>query len=191
MVSIPVGFSRSLQQPYQSNSVGHTLCFNPCRVFTLAATLASSSIKSVTAESFNPCRVFTLAATSRSTMIKRNASKGFNPCRVFTLAATPLGNRKIHTHTNSFNPCRVFTLAATFGFVQKTSGLVQVSIPVGFSRSLQRNGGPRSGYETPGFQSLSGFHARCNAPGLPGGVCVGAVSIPVGFSRSLQLSTCH
>ena len=162
-------------------------CFNPCRVFTLAATLAcpfyplfqfsvsipvgfSRSLQQASGRwfslrwgSFNPCRVFTLAATEVKMAEKKAKFLGFNPCRVFTLAATSISIFSIcgrssqfqslsgfHARCNlirqsttivmmvGFNPCRVFTLAATAGsysFSEKPNA--GVSIPVGFSRSLQ------------------------------------------------------
>ncbi len=63
-----------------------------------------------------------------------------------------------------------------------------VSIPVGFSRSLQlmRHCPARSLHCR--FQSLSGFHARCNRASQACRSRWGRVSIPVGFSRSLQLN---
>ncbi len=163
------------------------ICFNPCRVFTLAATTSCPNSSSIfrwfqslsgfharcnigeapgshyLKGCFNPCRVFTLAAThfitnrepftlvvsipvgfSRSLQLPvRFLSRGepprFNPCRVFTLAATKEAGIPSVLNRSSFNPCRVFTLAATTRFCrigQMRSS--QVSIPVGFSRSLQR-----------------------------------------------------
>ena len=37
---------------------------------------------------FNPCRVFTLAATAAGRFEAQSHFRSFNPCRVFTLAAT-------------------------------------------------------------------------------------------------------
>ena len=45
---------------------------------------------------------------------------------------------------------------------------ISVSIPIGFSSSLQQRPMPDSSHSMEGFQSLSGFQVRCNqAPGLP------------------------
>ena len=111
--------------------------------------------------------------------------KGFNPYRVFKFVATP---------------CR----GACIGI------LFQVSIPIGFSSSLQ----PWTAAcirQIPGcfnpyrvfkfvatlehmkeelaklrFQSLSGFQVRCNVCGAGRSARAGNVSIPIGFSSSLQ-----
>ena len=86
-VSIPVGFSRSLQ--LKSNNIVplSKFCFNPCRVFTLAATQPVGS-GGLPGMCFNPCRVFTLAATKAPRHGGAMVGRSFNPCRVFTLAAT-------------------------------------------------------------------------------------------------------
>jgi len=61
-----------------------------------------------------------------------------------------------------------------------------VSIPIGFSSSLQPM--PWLVYDTavPEFQSLSGFQVRCNSDQSVGPLVHLPVSIPIGFSSSLQ-----
>jgi len=68
-------------------------------------------------------------------------------------------------------------------------GLVSksVSIPIGFSSSLQRRATKDQELDAVVFQSLSGFQVRCNrssqtCPNFHGIL----VSIPIGFSSSLQ-----
>ena len=138
-VSIPVGFSRSLQLILCLHMIEIFCSFNPCRVFTLAATNIKCPACDAINTGFNPCRVFTLAATFRKLWERpekvwfqslsgfharcnsqREAArcpitKRFNPCRVFTLAATLLRNGVSTVIYFCFNPCRVFTLAATGG----------------------------------------------------------------------------
>ena len=61
-----------------------------------------------------------------------------------------------------------------------------VSIPIGFSSSLQlKNRGTIYGTKVQ-FQSLSGFQVRCNSLTDACLKMVGIVSIPIGFSSSLQ-----
>ena len=90
-----------------------------------------------------------------------SAKIGFNPYRVFKFVATeqaiiPKG------HIHRFNPYRVFKFVATPPVVQRVAGLSAVSIPIGFSSSLQRLGA-RVCQLREQFQSLSGFQVRCNS----------------------------
>ena len=65
--------------------------------------------------------------------------------------------------------------------------VVEVSIPVGFSRSLRSSLEKALDAFMKEFQSLSGFLARCDSlVPLIRVVPISAVSIPVGFSRSLR-----
>ena len=86
--------------------------------------------------------------------------KGFNPYRVFKLAATQYAAFGI-SPSSCFNPYRVFKLAATLQNIQSQYSSFKVSIPIGFSSSLQL---PARSYSLliVKFQSLSGFQARCN-----------------------------
>ena len=112
-------------------------------------------------DSFNPCRVFLLVATilgawgwpewpSVSIPVGFSCSlqhmpghipiwlswRSFNPCRVFLLVATPQSQRRAKILIG-FNPCRVFLLVATSSLSGQGSLGEDVSIPVGFSCSLQ------------------------------------------------------
>ncbi len=93
------------------------------------------------------------------------------------------------TSLRSFNPYRVFKFVATSLCVWRRFLFVSVSIPIGFSSSLQlvKGAGLQTGvYE---FQSLSGFQVRCNKSSIWCPQCLRKVSIPIGFSSSLQLSS--
>ena len=61
-----------------------------------------------------------------------------------------------------FNPYRVFKLAATDASGHAQDRPAQVSIPIGFSSSLQLNAYVFFHEFSVLFQSLSGFQARCN-----------------------------
>ena len=62
-----------------------------------------------------------------------------------------------------------------------------VSIPIGFSSSLQRSALNAYSLFIRRFQSLSGFQVRCNDRRPDHGFPTQNVSIPIGFSSSLQL----
>ena len=113
----------------------------------------------------------------------------------------------------SFNPYRVFKFAATELHLGHRSGFLLVSIPIGFSSSLQppgqlTNRAPPTSFnpyrvfkfaatkeqdkareKIKQFQSLSGFQVRCNTflQCWRTSTWAPAVSIPIGFSSSLQL----
>ena len=86
-----------------------------------------------------------------------------------------------------FNPYRVFKFVATAIFRKATNEPGSpVSIPIGFSSSLQL---PKPSGAVPSslwFQSLSGFQVRCNIYLSPLDRWIKEVSIPIGFSSSLQ-----
>ena len=86
-----------------------------------------------------------------------------------------------------FNPYRVFKFVATATSRKATNEPGSpVSIPIGFSSSLQL---PKPSGAVPSslwFQSLSGFQVRCNIYLSPLDRWIKEVSIPIGFSSSLQ-----
>ena len=111
---------------------------------------------------------------------------------------------------HSFNPYRVFKFVATTYVKIFTKILTVVSIPIGFSSSLQRRPDACAGQARlrfnpyrvfkfvatlypgcsraarSGFQSLSGFQVRCNLSVEVSVAHCHSVSIPIGFSSSLQ-----
>ncbi len=92
----------------------------------------------------------------------------------------------------SFNPYRVFKFVATAG--SNALGKIShfVSIPIGFSSSLQPTQRFFGGSIREWFQSLSGFQVRCNSFKRNfHSSRYGGVSIPIGFSSSLQRSGEH
>jgi hypothetical protein len=136
--------------------------FNPCRVFSLVATVVYPKNKSFLHAVSIPVG-FSRSLRRPGLEIRSGQHISFNPCRVFSLVATisedvplvvsgrvsiPVGfSRSLRQHKSDcsaycnqmrFNPCRVFSLVATPG--------IEVSL----------------GSTTEKFQSLSGFLARCD-----------------------------
>ncbi len=133
-VSIPIGFSGSLQLGSFALFASRTTCFNPYRVFWFAATCEQPPWNAPYSVSI-PIG-FSGSLQPKSLNFCRPISKGFNPYRVFWFAAT-LILRSEEIPRTGFNPYRVFWFAATSGLCRSSSA------------------GPR-------FQSLSGFLVRCN-----------------------------
>ncbi len=84
-----------------------------------------------------------------------------------------------------FNPYRVFKFVATLPHLRPEHTIL-VSIPIGFSSSLQLMPFRVIHAITTMFQSLSGFQVRCNKDGRIDCWFNINVSIPIGFSSSLQ-----
>ena len=160
-VSIPIGFSSSLQRFVGSGTIALSFRFNPYRVFKFVAT-ASNSLTRLSPMGFNPYRVFKFVATTRRSSHCAPRRRGFNPYRVFKFVATVW--RGIE---NFWGNC--------------------VSIPIGFSSSLQQLNEALVITPLTLFQSLSGFQVRCNGGSDRGAGSCPDVSIPIGFSSSLQL----
>ena len=210
IVSIPVGFSRSLQRWLQWAFFPPGISFNPCRVFTLAATSTTPRA------SWRAYRSF-------------QSLSGFHArCNIFIImhvrlhrhVSIPVGFSRSLQHLNADLLDGINGVSIPVGFsrslqqkvlANRAKAIAEVSIPVGFSRSLQlpttSPGGNifqsfnpcrvftlaatsaialKAATAADQFQSLSGFHARCNALHAQHDVTLSAVSIPVGFSRSLQ-----
>jgi len=162
-------------------------------------------------QSFNPYRVFKFVATQRMAGLDRIWQTCFNPYRVFKFVATLLGKGATASYSSMFqslsgfqvrcnvdysitkeisqicfNPYRVFKFVATSCRVAGCPSAGSVSIPIGFSSSLQHItraftsvgfscfnpyrvfkfvATPPSQFHSRQrvlFQSLSGFQVRCN-----------------------------
>ena len=235
IVSIPIGFSSSLQlivflllqnhnTTFQSLSGFQVRCNfrtvkGPCRTtkvsipigFSSSLQLEPSSWARSGSISFNPYRVFKFVATAWGRPTCSPSTTSFNPYRVFKFVATSTPQTK-HPLDQGFNPYRVFKFVATQGSIWWHVLWRGVSIPIGFSSSLQRQspftnisifdsfnpyrvfkfvatygilGRPLSRHYK--FQSLSGFQVRCNANFRATTFArYQVVSIPIGFSSSLQ-----
>ena len=111
-VSIPVGFSSSLQHNETAYAIVDGEGFQSLSGFQARCNSCNSRQWALLLFSFNPCRVFKLAATLRP-RLQKAVRIGFNPCRVFKLAATLAARLRQSSRWRRFNPCRVFKLAAT------------------------------------------------------------------------------
>ena len=143
--------------------------------------------------------------------IKIVLSRSFNPYRVFEYVATLVLDDSYRWRVFSFNPYRVFEYVATSLRLVHCDQWTCVSIPIGFSSTLQpgyriwkRNSwncfnpyrvfeyvatSPTVNRNNPKkmFQSLSGFRVRCNHISFNIISDNHYVSIPIGFSSTLQL----
>ena len=190
---------------------GYGNCFNPYRVFKFVATVnlvAPSSLisKFQSLSGFQVrCNIFIKqvfpircivsipigfsSSLQRYTMPQRSGSgEGFNPYRVFKFVATAWIARSKDTY-HRFQSLSGFQVRCNLHLGERRHRNRPVSIPIGFSSSLQPNLAKATGERFAGFQSLSGFQVRCNSNGrLDTPFDIRFVSIPIGFSSSLQHS---
>ena len=110
---------------------------------------------------FNPYRVFKFVAT-RAPWGSGRTWGSFNPYRVFKFVATSSYMPLWMTVPTSFNPYRVFKFVATHILQGDRAIHIIVSIPIGFSSSLQLLRCAPCQHAVLPFQSLSGFQVRCN-----------------------------
>ena len=160
MVSIPIGFSSTLQQDFGELSDIRMIGFNPYRVFEYVATGGNASLFlslllvsipigfSSTLQRSTFFRVRRRHAVSIpigfSSTLQRcwlpwhpRRSSGFNPYRVFEYVAT-MPPETCTRQSYSFNPYRVFEYVATSTPLILSKPIRWVSIPIGFSSTLQR-----------------------------------------------------
>ena len=140
LVSIPIGFSSSLQLCSLGRSTSRLQRFNPYRVFKFVAT-PSSARRGLKLDNvfqslsgfqvrcnldtrewvcprcgcFNPYRVFKFVATEAGSRLEHPSRTGFNPYRVFKFVATRESSRRLLSILRCFNPYRVFKFVATKG----------------------------------------------------------------------------
>ena len=160
-VSIPIGFSGSLQRGGRLHFRPPFHRFNPYRVFWFAATAGkgsrfqdldgvsipigfSGSLQLWACDRlersrirFNPYRVFWFAATNMRKNILLS-QEAFQSLSGFLVRCNLSHEGLFSDHHRSFNPYRVFWFAATVRPPQLPDRDRQVSIPIGFSGSLQR-----------------------------------------------------
>ena len=112
--------------------------FNPYRVFKFVATSPATTASNGWCVGFNPYRVFKFVAT----LLQKHCCHGkryrFNPYRVFKFVATVVLRHLAGGSWSSFNPYRVFKFVATKMFAILINLHFFVSIPIGFSSSLQQ-----------------------------------------------------
>ncbi len=137
MVSIPIGFSSSLQP---------TICRH---------------IQQERGPCFNPYRVFKFVATVGDIGHEGHLECSFNPYRVFKFVATP-ANTTGGTPEKAFQSLSGFQVRCNVVYPPNKAESPFVSIPIGFSSSLQRQRCKSQKKPICLFQSLSGFQVRCN-----------------------------
>ena len=161
-VSIPVGFSRSLRQ------YGVSGLRPPLEAVSIPVGFSRSLRLTAWRRGVVQTQTVSIpVGFSRSLRLRENLKSGklkieFQSLSGFLARCDFKLNPQFEFEKGSFNPCRVFSLVATTALRKCFPGFCDVSIPVGFSRSLRH-------------------HGRC-----PGEREHEAVSIPVGFSRSLR-----
>ena len=137
-VSIPIGFSSSLQQSPWPTAEPCMVRFQSLSGFQVRCNKSQPKVDATVSRGFNPYRVFKFVATCLDIAFYRHAVlfqslSGFQVrCNGFRRSAN--GPRR-----DGFNPYRVFKFVATrrAGCGRKVSA--EVSIPIGFSSSLQRH----------------------------------------------------
>ena len=160
VVSIPIGFSSSLQQVAQLLPGLRRPVSIPIG-FSSSLQLSCDVSPHAPLYGFQSLSGFQVRCNGRLEEGGQIETLGFNPYRVFKFVATPIPISAPMEPEQGFNPYRVFKFVATTA-VRRASSSIHV------------------------FQSLSGFQVRCNAflHCLPEPLIV--VSIPIGFSSSLQ-----
>ena len=138
-VSIPVGFSSPLQPNWKcvTNRKGHR--FQSLSGFQVRCNSKEPIIIQRPGKSFNPCRVFKSAATGSSKAEAGCIFGSFNPCRVFKSAAT-LQPASFLISSSKFQSLSGFQVRCNLTNRDICDRRSKVSIPVGFSSPLQRQG---------------------------------------------------
>ena len=186
LVSIPIGFSSSLQLPSQRSHDEPLHCFNPYRVFKFVATVRKDIIDT-NRKLFQSLSGFQVRCN--------DSGRGVSHCQ--GLVSIPIGFSSSLQHwncsrhsppQNQFQSLSGFQVrcndvpAEARGYVvlrfQSLSGFqVRCNLKWLFLLTITGNS----------FQSLSGFQVRCNSLRLQDRRIHFRVSIPIGFSSSLQL----
>ena len=114
-------------------------CFNPYRVFRFAATSPGQAGRWSSLLCFNPYRVFRFAATISFTFGTKLYTR-FQSLSGFQVRCNIILRLWSYQSRTCFNPYRVFRFAATHIIsVSLYPCEFSVSIPIGFSGSLQRH----------------------------------------------------
>ena len=208
-VSIPIGFSSTLQpnfriitrdctRGFQSLSGFRVRCngrawtrtcsttkFQSLSGFRVRCNRITPDRPKVELGSFNPYRVFEYVATSsaRTAYFTGTTFQSLSGFRVrCNLAASccRCSERVV------FQSLSGFRVRCNFMISLRPMEIYFVSIPIGFSSTLQREKLSGQVNWLTQFQSLSGFRVRCNHFSFLNVVLVLKVSIPIGFSSTLQ-----
>ena len=185
-VSIPIGFSSSLQPRISNLDIRRNHSFNPYRVFKFVATQDGVLYRAVTVPVSIPIG-FSSSLQRSSVLARRRGCVRFQSLSGFQVRCNPREVLPAETGGSSFNPYRVFKFVATSALAVVDMQYRPVSIPIGFSSSLQQF-----------FQLISlsrdhqvsipiGFSSSLQPSAVSGfSAALYKVSIPIGFSSSLQ-----
>ena len=157
IVSIPIGFSSSLQPHIRPASTMPNGLFQSLSGFQVRCNLGDEAYRTPPEVGFNPYRVFKFAATRVCLFCYLPRLPSFNPYRVFKFAATGNTQMAQRNSQHRFNPYRVFKFAATIYEARQVPGWYQVSIPIGFSSSLQPSNSNRNISSQLGFNPYRVF----------------------------------
>ena len=160
-VSIPIGFSSSLQHRVVDPLTSSTTMFQSLSGFQVRCNQTTKMSSTAGYWCFNPYRVFKFVATP-SPVIVSSVSHWFQSLSGFQVRC----NRSWKVGT-SWVSCRV---SIPIGFSSSLQPIhphpegcgLLVSIPIGFSSSLQLLEFRIGIHPSRKFQSLSGFQVRCN-----------------------------
>ena len=140
------------------------MCFNPYRVFKFVATTGSDVSLYLQANRFNPYRVFKFVATCRCYADRPARQYWFQSLSGFQVRCNAFTSVSDDWISSRFQSLSGFQVRCNTGIMScRVSVIDDVSIPIGFSSSLQ--------------PEFAGSIAPCQID----------VSIPIGFSSSLQL----
>ena len=134
-VSIPIGFSSSLQPVYSGIVVYDRVVSIPIGFSSSLQPLIPTDHK-ISDNRFNPYRVFKFVATSPA-LEKPGVFDVFQSLSGFQVRCNPSADMSTTRLVTSFNPYRVFKFVATLNLEILIIAFKIVSIPIGFSSSLQ------------------------------------------------------
>ena len=184
-VSIPIGFSSSLQQP--------CLLAADQALATVSIPIGfSSSLQPADwyssydpEERFQSLSGFQVRCNSMSRSVYWHIISSFNPYRVFKFVAT-LDSRMYPADSRVFQSLSGFQVRCNARAHEGRARKAQVSIPIGFSSSLQLFLRWLTISQRKSFNPYRVFKFVATGAGCLQEPAHGTVSIPIGFSSSLQ-----
>ena len=133
-----------------------SICFNPYRVFKFVATQGPARGLGGQRTRFQSLSGFQVRCNSQRRAGSRSRPASFNPYRVFKFVATAVRSRA-QDRQKCFNPYRVFKFVATQSGILPRDLALWVSIPIGFSSSLQHRHSAESRLDYQGFNPYRVF----------------------------------
>jgi len=137
-VSIPIGFSSSLQHVPYDGSIAYTTQFQSLSGFQVRCNFKWRRLALARRYGFNPYRVFKFVATERLGIVQLQVYR-FQSLSGFQVRCNPWSGQHWKPPEMCFNPYRVFKFVATLRLPGSQGLPGTVSIPIGFSSSLQRS----------------------------------------------------